>query len=103
MPVSLKREVTGDRQVNSLQANAAASTQQLREGPFGDGNLVTGQTFAHNTATKVNTGLGRAMQGWVLVRFQNTTLGGSLVETTSDSNSVTFLSNGASTASIWFW
>jgi hypothetical protein len=103
MGKQIKQEVTGDRQVNQLQATSTSATQQLRDGPFGQGNLVTGVKLPDNVATKVNSGLGQPIQGWVLCRVQNSTYGGSVVETTSDDSSVTFLSYGASTVSVWFF
>lgn len=101
MAKQLKVEQSGDRQQNQIQTIIAAGTQQLRDGPFGDGLLLEGITFVDAVPKKVNTLLGRAPRGWVLCRFQSVTSGGSLVETAGDDSSFTFLSFGASTASIW--
>lgn len=103
MPKAFKIEQTGDRQSNQIQENVKQATNTLRGSPFGDGNLVTGVSLPNGTPTKVNTGLGRQHQGWIVVRIQNGTLGGCVTETTSDENSVTLYSYGNSTCSIWFF
>lgn len=66
----IKKEQTGDRQTIAIQTNIAAATQQLRDGPFGNGTLVKGIVFDEDVSQKINHGLGRAYQGFVVVRCQ---------------------------------
>lgn len=103
MPKQVSTQQSSDRQVNALQGSIAAATQQLRDGPFGDGVLQENLAFKNGVSTKVNTLLGRPIRGWVVVRFQSQQLGGAIVETASDDTSVTFKCYGDTTASIWFW
>lgn len=83
MPVNtpFKQEQTGSRQGQAIQVNTQQVTQILRNGPFGNGNLIKGISIAPGTLL-VNHGLGRAYQGFVVVRYQVTagTTPGAIVE-----------------------
>lgn len=67
------QQQTGDRQIQALQKATADSTQQLRDGPFGDGNLVTDIACTRTSTIAVQTGLSRDHQGWVIVAMRCTT------------------------------
>jgi hypothetical protein len=69
VPKKVPFQQTGDRQVNQLQQQQAASTQQLRDGPFGNGNLVTNLVFQGGDQQSVPHGLGRAFVGFIIVDF----------------------------------
>lgn len=105
MKSSITQQQTGNRQVGQLQSDIAGGTQQLRQGPFGDGVLVTGLSFSGGTSKVVNHGLGRDIQGWVVVRIQGdaASTGFTLVETASDDKTCTLLPRTTATAAIWFW
>jgi hypothetical protein len=103
MAKTVKFEQTGNRQVSNLQKSISDATSQLRNGPMGAGNLVTGVVLPDNTPVQVNTGLGYPLQGWSIHRYQNATYGGCVTEVDADESSVTLVSYGDAVATIWFW
>lgn len=101
---AIKREVSGDRQVNSLQRSIAKATAQLRNGPFGDGNEVDNIVLKAGVPQAVNHGLGRAVRGWVRLREQGVSATAGVVEVASDpTRSVTLLAGNDVTLNIFFF
>lgn len=106
---AVKLEQTGNRQVNDLQSSQSQATQQLRDGPFGDGNLVKGIKFAGGDHQAVNHGLNRQYQGWVIVRFQSQADAAVVTESTfvltvDQTKQINlYCSDGPTTVDIWFF
>lgn len=110
MSKAFKTEQTGDRQINQIQSNVAATTQALRSGPFGAGNLVKDVTFSLGE-TIVNHGLGRVPQGFIVVRYvvTNGTIPYALVQVSDPSMTIDTSRQfvlgavNSGTADIWFF
>lgn len=65
MAKTLKREQTGNRQINKLQRHIAGATEVLRSGPFGDGVSIP-ISITSGSVSYVNHGLNRSYQGFFL-------------------------------------
>jgi len=109
----LASEQTGDRQLNQIQDNIKSATNTLRSSPFGDGNLVKSIAMVPGTVT-VNHGLGRAIQGFIVVRYQVTagTIPSAIVEVSNPSTlgitidttkQVVLGATNIGVADVWFW
>lgn len=58
---------TTDREVNQLQQNLKQAIDPIIQNPLTDGNIIANVSLKIGTNT-INHGLGRVLQGWMLVR-----------------------------------
>lgn len=98
-------EQTTDRATNQLQKNVSKALNGIKSLPFGDGNLIVGQTFTNGATAVVKHGLGVACAGFLIMNPRALTAGVPLAtNTTAAANLVTTLSllaAGTFTADVW--
>lgn len=58
---------TDDKDVNQLQQNVSQTLNPILRNPINFGNIVESQSLAVGANT-INHGLGRPLQGWLIVR-----------------------------------
>lgn len=101
------REITGNRQTDRIQQNAATSSAAARALPYGDGvAIIEGVSLAASPVT-VTHKLGRAWRGFEMKNFKNSGAGGYYADTTAG-NADKFITislefTGDGTADVWVW
>ncbi len=101
--LSLPQEHTGDRQTQAMQATAGRTATTLNGCPFVVGNLVEGLVFTSGVARSVDHKLGRAVQGYWVVRSDTLC---TVFDSGGNDKSITmtaFTSAPTGTLSVWFF
>ncbi len=104
-----RREHTGDRELEQMQRESARLAQRSNACPFLSGNLVKGLVFSGATPLTIDHGLGRAPQGFIVVRSYGTTAGPVPREATAQPPDMTRqialegLATFTTTYDIWFF
>jgi len=57
---------TTDRNINQLQQNILQALRPIIQNPIANGSVLVGQSLVVGNNT-INHGLGRALQGWIVV------------------------------------
>lgn len=60
---------TADRLMNQLQSNILGGLNPIIQNPLSSGSVLTSIPLKSGSNT-VNTGLGRVLQGWIIVRLR---------------------------------
>lgn len=107
MSLKLRREHTGNRQIEQIQRESQRVADKGNGCPFLDGNLVTGVEFSGTNATTIDHGLGRAPQGCIAVRSYGTNAAPPPKEASSQpsdlSLQIALQTTATSTFDLWFW
>jgi hypothetical protein len=92
---------SGDAKVDQRRREQAADLAYLSACPFLRGVKLLAQTFAADTDTTINHGLGRTPSGWF--DFNHKTAKVQLFVQASDARSITLRTPVAGTCDLWFF
>ena len=102
--ISFKKLFTKDDELRRVQDEVALGFQQVDRQPFMNGVILTGTVLASGTDTKVNHGLGRVPQGFVILA-KNATADVWTSTTTNPRPELTIIlkSSAAVTVTVWIF
>lgn len=107
MSLKLRREHTGDRQLEQIQRESQRVADRGNDCPFLEGNLVTDVQFTGTNATTIDHGLGRAPRGFIVVRSHGANAAPPPKEASTQpsdlSLQIALQTTSTSTFDLWFW